>query len=703
MDSIGAEGEEKGSLCSDNEEISDDDSYFYEKPDWVKDISFDRARELSQQNRLFCSPLHYSVKDLEVSARNGCHLCSLFWDQLLHNLKNMTKADEAKLQQAKGLIIVRPRPNPLEGNTDRQAPQSLVLAVSYFVDGNCERQSSYILSLEFDIYVTDSIKDCFPQLLPSTPRIPNRTIDDIRVWVADCLSNHLECQKHVQVSQPLPELRRLPTRLLNVSLPDPCLVTLTETTNFDPTTRYMTLSHCWGDFLPVRLLGNLYESFKEGLLIDQLPKTFQDAIKFTRALQVRYLWIDALCIIQDSVVDWLRESLLMSSVYSNSWLNLAATASTNGHGGLFRSRNFLLSSPCTVTASWEGFAPGSYTVLDGSTWTRRVEESPLNKRAWVLQERLLAPRTAHFAYDQVFWECRQIVACETFPLGAPEYSPNVVDFLKSISVENLIDSNGEWLNWVKEYTKKSLTKDSDKLVAIAGLATHARRKLSWSEDDYVAGLWRHDLAVDLLWRAAGVGTKIPIYVAPSWSWASINGEIYFHSSDTRNVVRNNLTIKILSIVVSPVGGGMGPVGDGYLTVQGPLHRIHLSQPDLSVDNYPCLQKLKIGVTEFYSHSTFEESLDDDSWYHQWHPRNNKTIFCRFMTAPTPHLEEAFMSEGLIIEPVGEECGKYRRIGWLRIFMDDPQIVFAEKSTADELTPEEYITRNDASEYTFTII
>lgn len=540
-------------------------------------------------------------------------------------------------------------------------------------------------------------------MLP-TPRIPDSTFHDIRDWVTDCLSNHLECQKHVQVSQSLPELKRLPTRLLDVSqISDQRLVTLAETTDFDPTTRYITLSHCWGDFLPVRLLESLYESFKEGLLIDQLPKTFQDAINSTRALQVRYLWIDALCIIQDSDIDWLRESLLMSSVYSNSWLNLAATSSANGHGGLFHSRNILLSSPCTVTASWKGFAPGSYTVLDGSTWTRRVEESPLNQRAWVLQERLLAPRTAHFAHDQIFWECREILACETFPLGAPEYKQNVVDFLKDISFENLIGSNEEWLNWVREYTKRSLTKDSDKLVAIAGLATHAQRKLNWSEDDYVAGLWRHDLAVDLLWRTAGVGTKMPCYAAPSWSWASIKGDIYFHSSDNRNVVRNNLAIKLLSIVVSPAGGGMGPVSDGYLVIQGPLHQIHLSQPDLSIDNYPCLQKLRIGATELCSHSAFEDSLDDDSWYHQWHLRNHKTYFCRFMTAPTPHLDEDFMSEGLILEHVGDERGIYRRIGWLRIFVNDPQVLFAEKSAADELTPEEYITRNDVNEYTFTII
>lgn len=535
-------------------------------------------------------------------------------------------------------------------------------------------------------------------------RVSESTLQSIRAWVVGCLSNHDECQAHVQVNQSLPPLKGLPTRLLDLTQRwDRGQVTLEETINFDPTSSYITLSHCWGSFLPVRLLKSLFRSFREGILIKELPKTFQDAIEFARALQIRYLWIDALCIIQDSQADWLREALLMSSVYSNSWLNLAATSSTNSHGGLFHSRNFVRSSPCTVTASWKGFAPGSYTIIDGSAWTRRVEDSPLNQRAWVLQERLLAPRTIHFAFDQIFWECRHTRACETFPKGVPDYASRVIDTLTEICAENLIGSNEEWLHWVKEYTKKTLTRDSDKLVAIAGLATYAQRKLNWTEDDYVAGLWRYDLSVDLLWRVAGVGAKISSYVAPSWSWASIRGEIYFNSSENRNIIRRNLAIKIISIAISPMRGGMGPVHYGYLTIQGPLHRIRLSKPDLSVQDYPCLQRLMIGTTEFDSSSDFEDSLDDDSWYHQWHLREQETYFCRFMTAPTPHLDEAFMSEGLILEHSSGEGGIYRRIGWLRIFLNEPQIVFAAGSAADELAPEEYISKNDSGEYSFTII
>lgn len=152
------EAGEISSLRRGSENSSDSDSNFYEKPDWVKSMSADRAFELSWQTVNFGSPLHHSIKDLEISAQNGCHLCTLFWDQLSTKLKEVTEADEARLQQAKGIIVVRPRPSSLEDDADKQALQPLMLEVSYFVDGNCESESSYIsnFNIDFDIHKTES-------------------------------------------------------------------------------------------------------------------------------------------------------------------------------------------------------------------------------------------------------------------------------------------------------------------------------------------------------------------------------------------------------------------------------------------------------------------------------------------------------------------------------------------------------------------
>ena len=144
----------------------------------------------------------------------------------------------------------------------------------------------------------------------------------------------------------------LPTRLLN--LYPQCgrqHLALISTTLLDPQVRYVILSHCWVQSIPARPLVSVYQSFERGISIDLLPRTFREAIQNTRALEINYLWIDALCIVQDSEDDWTRESQLMSSVYSRSWLNLAATSASDCHGGLFRPKKELLTALCIVTAS----------------------------------------------------------------------------------------------------------------------------------------------------------------------------------------------------------------------------------------------------------------------------------------------------------------------------------------------------------------
>ena len=228
--------------------------------------------------------------------------------------------------------------------------------------------------------------------------IADRSLDMIKNWISNCSKNHGDCQKLLQ--QSLETRNRLPTRLLRVeSTPSHPKVSLLETKDLEINTRYATLSHCWGQSPIVRLLKELYKEFVEGIDFESLSKTFQDAVIFTGALDLQYLWIDSLCIIQDSEDDWIREASLMCLVYSNFWISFAATSSVDGSGGLFHSGNTLLSQPCVVEATWTGHQPGIYLCIDSSAWERRVQNGPLNTRAWVLQERLLALRTIYCAYD----------------------------------------------------------------------------------------------------------------------------------------------------------------------------------------------------------------------------------------------------------------------------------------------------------------
>jgi hypothetical protein len=161
---------------------------------------------------------------------------------------------------------------------------------------------------------------------------------------------------------------------------------------------------------------NKLKPMQTSIAISTLPKTFQDAIELSRQLGVRYLWIDSLCIIQegDKHEDWTRESSMMGSVYQNGYCNIAATAASDGTAGCFRPRDPLLAQPCIVEFEKGlkkfGLKKGVYDLIPQRLWEEGLSEAPLLKRAWVVQERVLARRVLHFARNQLFWECKELVS-----------------------------------------------------------------------------------------------------------------------------------------------------------------------------------------------------------------------------------------------------------------------------------------------------
>lgn len=167
-----------------------------------------------------------------------------------------------------------------------------------------------------------------------------------------------------------------------------------------------------GSVAPLRLEQGNLASFQSGMLLETLPKTFRDAIQITLHLRLRFLWIDSLCIIQDSPEGWLSESGDMGHVYENSLCNIVATAAPDGRGGCFRNRNPFVVQPCEVLVTepsevrGEGVKrkqPKAYQLISQKLWEPGVAETVLGKRAWVTQERQLSPRTIHFG-EQLFWK-----------------------------------------------------------------------------------------------------------------------------------------------------------------------------------------------------------------------------------------------------------------------------------------------------------
>jgi hypothetical protein len=178
------------------------------------------------------------------------------------------------------------------------------------------------------------------------------------------------------------------------------------------------LSHSWGGLQLARLERKSLESFMSRMPEDELTKTIRDAIWITQGLGLRYLWVDSVCIIQDSTQDWDKESASMASVYGGSTINIAASGAKDGSWGCFLKppgfigKVHVEATRDDITKAWD-IAP--------SLFYSSVVKGHLSSRGWALQERILAPRTLHFTDTELFWECKLVNARESFPEGLHEF------------------------------------------------------------------------------------------------------------------------------------------------------------------------------------------------------------------------------------------------------------------------------------------
>ena len=129
-----------------------------------------------------------------------------------------------------------------------------------------------------------------------------------------------------------------------------------------PNIPYASLSHCWGQIPLLRLTRATVSEMKRGMSISSLPKPFQDALTVTKYFSISHIWINSLCILQDSIQDWQQESMKMREVYTYADFNIAATAAAQGKDGCFFDRPVSRFKPWTVKPDWaEGKDPGIFS------------------------------------------------------------------------------------------------------------------------------------------------------------------------------------------------------------------------------------------------------------------------------------------------------------------------------------------------------
>ncbi|CAF9911112.1 hypothetical protein IMSHALPRED_009928 [Imshaugia aleurites] len=229
-------------------------------------------------------------------------------------------------------------------------------------------------------------------------------------WLETCTKDHSHNQE-----------AWFPTRLIDLGTSNDQYVKLIDTRISPPRGPYATLSHRWADSAVIQTTSSNLEQFLYAIPVTILSKTFQDAFTAARSyLDVRYIWIDSLCIIQDDPQDWRAESVTMQDVYSHSFCNLSAIATSSGIHGLFPPRDVGRVRPCEIQTNWAGPDPETWIPIPKRFWDEQLDNTPLSRRGWVFQERWLTPRILHFSSDQLLWECCELNASEAYPQGIPE-------------------------------------------------------------------------------------------------------------------------------------------------------------------------------------------------------------------------------------------------------------------------------------------
>ena len=306
----------------------------------------------------------------------------------------------------------------------------------------------------------------------------------------------------------------------------------------------------------------------------------------TRELGIKYIWIDSLCIIQDDIDDWDKQSALMKDVYGHSYLTIAATASKNGSGGLFvqpKAKTHLVS--LQNSKGYRGNLNVHYRPSVANIGCRRMNGrrdrvglSPLPRRAWAYQGKMLSPRVVQYTSEELVWECDTMKTCEC---GLEPYidaeekrSFSIVkrymeDRAKLPSEDFLTTT---WHRTIPRYANLTLTYPSDRLPAFSGIAG-----VFVDPRQYIAGLRKDHLSVDLGWSTeGGWAQRIREYIAPSWSWAALDG--YVHYDIIEGGGEYLLLISVVDTLCTVAGPDpFGKILDGHLIVEGYIAHATLAE------------------------------------------------------------------------------------------------------------------------------
>ncbi|KAK4096472.1 HET-domain-containing protein [Parathielavia hyrcaniae] len=498
----------------------------------------------------------------------------------------------------------------------------------------------------------------------------------IRVWLQNCSHdpNHTSCRP-----QPF-----VPSRLVSVGLDGlPPRLIHREKANGNENMEYAALSYCWGRLLPLRTTTTTLAQFTQELPPLLIPATFAEAMMIARAAGIPYIWIDALCIIQDDMEDWQREAATMDRVYGGSQLTIAASHSPDSSAGCF---------PLTTAeghssrdALFRHRGSGRYVrFYDGDVRDRPTLDNRLSSRGWSLQEQLLSPRVVSCLQPEMHWQCHGSHEVENglsfgpvrdterdarVPLRIPRMLQPQTTTLSPVRLR------AAWEKVVETYSGRSLTFEQDRIPAVAGIIRHFASVMS---DEPVLGLWKTTIARDMAWTRLWVRrpAKAPgDPLLPSWTWGACPGAATFlHLNEPlTDGPRKGLVQTDAKTHVRLLSWDVRWIGTPYTS---PLRSacIQVEAPAMLIDMRPTEEEMGGPFRGYYQ--VFGENLTNTAgvfryrcfgYFDRQDLTASATHLCLLLSTgrdgETGKVYEVFV----IVEPVGlPEKGRYRRIGAARL-------------------------------------
>ncbi|KAI1872053.1 uncharacterized protein JN550_004256 [Neoarthrinium moseri] len=353
-------------------------------------------------------------------------------------------------------------------------------------------------------------------------------------WLERCSSEHA-CTIH-----DLPESS--PRRLLEIRKASgiPELIRLVESENLRRP--YVALSYCWGPKSQKILLNAAtLNGLRHGKPLIEFDPTIRDAVHTAEQMGFSYIWIDALCIMQDSSDDKAEEIARMTTIYSNAALTIVASRASSVAEGFLTDRtplgaerrHYVFEIPLSRQDKKQSegsliLVPPLEEQLSGGVRYYNEVPEPWDLRAWTLQERLLSRRTLKFGKLQTSWICQDDVTDNvtkehvgTLIRSVESSLPSDPDAVESMSaLERRAACLKDWYRLINMATARSLAFNVGRLPVVAGIAEIFASHL---QDEYMCGNWRSNLPLELLWMAVSNQGRSSSYIGPSWSWAGFNG------------------------------------------------------------------------------------------------------------------------------------------------------------------------------------